>query len=305
MKVKMAQIQRNFLLLMVILNFGGCYKTNSTPDVSLPEGYTYTPTPDKVSSITVNQFVTALNRVDGRNADSGIHSYVQLYTEDTIRSSEEGEDQWFVIWDDKYQEHKAVSLDYVRSIVSSSYVDDYQKIAEKFREKEDDNINRERYLLDDRELYGDYMGDDYEFVDYDTDSDSYSFWGRNSGHEYEDETETTDVNLIAAESQEVLFYSKATRVSFEFNVNLQTAVGMVTLGAKISEMNRDSEISAKDMEILSKDLTKITGVTATELMKAAFSKDAKDEALEKAAKTMGTSAANIEQKLLPALGINL
>jgi hypothetical protein len=242
------------------------------------------------ASVSVDQFVNALNYVDGD------YSSVELYTDETYRSAVTGEDQWFVIWDDKFSEHKAVSLEYVRSVVYYDYMSDNDTLAAEFRDIESDDILS-------GEVNGDYFGDDYEVVDYDSYTDSY--WGRNSDFEYEDATETTDVNLIAAESQETKFFKKATRVSFEFNVNLPTAMGMVTLGSKLSEMNTESEISAKDMEVLSKDLTKLTGVTASELMEAAFDEDAKEVALEKAAKTMGTTAANIEQKLLPALGINL
>jgi hypothetical protein len=242
------------------------------------------------ATVTVDQFVDALNYVDGD------YSSVELYTDEAYRSAVQGEDQWFVIWDDKFNEHKAVSLEYVRSVVYYDYMSDNDTLAAEFRDIESDDILG-------GDVNGDFFGDDYEVVDYDSYTDSY--WGRNSGFEYEDETETTDVNLIAAESQETKFFKKATRVSFEFNVNLPTAMGMVTLGSKLSDMNSDSEISTQDMEVLSKDLTKLTGVTANELMEAAFDEQAKELALEKAAKTMGTTAANIEQKLLPVLGINL
>lgn len=241
-------------------------------------------------NVTVDQFVDAINYVDGRDSE------VELYTDETYRSAINGEDQWFVIWDDKFSEHKAVSLEYVRSIVYYDYMSDHDTLAAEFRDIESDDIFS-------GEINGDYFGDDYEVVDYDFGTDSY--WGRNSGFEYEDETESTDVNLLAAESEEAKFFKKASNVSFEFNVNLSTAMGMVTLGSKLSQMNSDNEISAKDMEVLSKDLTKLTGVTADELMEAAFNTEAREQALEKAAKTMGTTSANIEQKLLPTLGINL
>jgi hypothetical protein len=243
-------------------------------------------------SVTASQFVDALNYVD----ISGGSSYIELYTDEAYRSAIPGEDQWFVIYDDKFNEHKAVSLEYIRSIVYYDYMRDTDSLASEFRAIESDDI----YAGD---INGDFFGDDYEVVDYDSFTDSY--WGRNSGFEYEDETETTDVNLIAAESQEMKFFKKASAVSYEFNVNVSTAMGLVTLGDKLTKMNASQEISAKDMEVLSKDLTTLTGVTANELMEAAFDEGAKVQALEKAAKKMGTTTSNIEQKLLPALGINI
>jgi hypothetical protein len=241
-------------------------------------------------SVTVSQFVNSLNYVDG---DA---SYVELYTDETYRSAIPGEENWFVIWDDKFNEHKAVSLEYIRSIVYYDYMSDSDTLAAEFRAIESDDIVAGDYN-------GDYFGDNYEVVDYDSYTDSY--WGRNSGFEYEDEEETTDVNLLAAETEEMKFFKKASAVSYEFNVSIATAMGMVTLGDKLTQMNADSEISAEDMVELTQDLTKLTGVTAGELMAAGTSAEAKEAAIEKAAKTMGSTSANIEQKLLPALGIQL
>ena len=63
-------------------------------------------------NILASEFVSALNAKDGTYS-----SKVELYTNETVRSSQAGQEQWFVIWDAKYSEYKAVSLQYVRSIV--------------------------------------------------------------------------------------------------------------------------------------------------------------------------------------------
>ena len=235
---------------------------------------------------TADAFVQALNGLDATS------SYVELYEDETFRSYEEGQEEWFVIWDDKFAEYKAVSLQYVRSIVYVDYVRNSDSLAGEFREIENDDI----YM---GEINGDYYGDDYEVVDYDQSSDS--FWGRNSGFEYEDEAETTDVNLMAADAEQLKFYKKAAVISYEFNVSVSKAMSLVTLGTKVEGMRNSGDLSMEDLNVLSNDIKKVTGISATDLLSKS-----KEDVLKTAAEELGSTPAAIEQKLLPGLfGISL
>lgn len=243
-------------------------------------------------NITADAFVSALNTVDRSDGYAGAFSEIELYSDETYRSTLAGQDEWFVIWDDKFEEYKAVSLQYVRTIVYVDYVQSNTSLAGEFRDIETDDIESGY-------IFGDPSGDDYEVVEYDS-SDDY-FYGVNSGYAYEDESETTDVNLMAAQAQEKKFFKKAAAVSFAFNMNFGKAMSLVTLGSKVESMMNDGDLSAADMLDLSTDLQGLTGVTLAEV----YSGD-KAEVLEKVATGLGTSAASVEQKLLPELfGIKL
>lgn len=254
-----------------------------------PTGHTG-PTVQEFTSpnVTVNAFVDALNNVDPSNAQS----FVELYTDETFRSAEPGEESFFVIWDDKFGEYKAFSLQYIRAIVYFDVVRDTNSLASEFRAIEGEDIL-------DGNINGDFYGDDYEVVDYDSFTDS--FWGRNSGFEYEDEDETTDVNLMAAEAEQMKFIQKAAAVSYEFQVSMSKAMSLVTLGAKVEMMQKDGSISAEDLSVITKDAEKVSGVSMADLFSMS-----KEDVLKKASKELGSTPASIEQKLLPGLfGINL
>jgi hypothetical protein len=247
-------------------------------------------------SVTVSQFVNAINAIEtyGKNA-----SVVELYENETYRSLIPGEDQWFVIYDDKFNEHKAVSLQYIRSIVYYDYYSNSTALAKEFRAIENDDILA-------GELNGDYWGDDYEVVDYDGITNSY--WGRNSGFEYEDETATTDVSLMTAELQQREFIKKAANISFAFNVGIETSLSLVTLGEKAEKMlgKSNGELTAADQAAFANDLQRLAGVTLAEVMAASKDANAKAELMNKIADKIGTTPANLENKLLPELlGVSL
>src|SRR5690606_3064164 len=247
-------------------------------------------------SVSVNEFVNALNRIEGYGQDA---SYVELYTDETIRSTYAGEEDWFVIYDDKYNEYKAVSLQYIRSIVYYDYYSNSTALAREFRAIERDDI-----LSGD--INGDFWGDDYEVVDYDFWTNT--FIGRNSGFQYEDEAGTTDVSLMTAELEQKEFFKKAANLSFAFNVGLETSMSLVTLGQKAEQMLKKSggELTADDQAALTTDLQRLTGVSLSEVMAAANDQAAQDDLVGKIADKIGTSAANLENKILPELfGIQL
>ena len=244
-------------------------------------------------NILASEFVSALNTVD-----STYSSRVELYSNETLRSAVAGQDDWFVVWDAKFSEFKAVSLQFIRSVTYYDYYSNNRAVAAEFRAIERDDILS-------GELNGDYFGNDYEVVDRLT---SGYFEGRNSGYLYEDEATSTDVSLMAKEQEQKKFFAKAAKVSFVFNVSLETSMSMITLGSKIEKMlgRANGELTEKDQQALLGDLKSLTGVSIEELQKATENSAAKEEVLAKIAAKIGTTASNLEQKFLPEVfGIQL
>ena len=244
-------------------------------------------------SILASEFVSSLNSVD-----STYSSRVELYTNETLRSAVAGQDDWFVIYDAKFAEYKAVSLQYIRSIVYYDYYSSNRAVASEFRKIERDDVIAGR-------LNGDYYGNDYEVVDR---LSSGYFEGRQSGYLYEDEASSTDVSLLAKEQEQKKFFQKAAKVSFVYNVSIETSMSMITLGAKMEKMlsRANGELTQEDQAALTSDLKTLTGVSLAELQKATESSASKEEVLAKVAAKLGTSAQNLEQKVLPEVfGITL
>lgn len=245
------------------------------------------------SDILASDFVSALNSVD-----STYSSTVQLYTNETLRSKTAGQDDWFVIYDAKFSEYKAVSLQYVRTIVYYDYYSNNKAVASEFRKVEGNDVAAGN-------LNGDYYGNSYEVVDR---LSSGYYEGRRSGYLYEDEVGSTDVSLMAKEQEQQQFYSKAAKVSFVYNVSLETSMSMVTLGSKIEKMlsRANGELTKEDQAALMGDMKTLTGVTLEEIQKASQDSAAKEDVIAKIAEKLGTSASNLEQKVLPEVfGITL
>lgn len=248
-------------------------------------------------SILASEFVSALNSVDGTYS-----SRVALYTSETLRSQDIGQEQWFVIWDAKYGEYKAVSLNYVRTIVYYDYFSNNSAVASEFRSIERSDILSGR-------LNGDTWGDDYEVADLITSGYNAGYYqGRNSGYLYEDEAGSTDVSLLAKEEEQAKFYSKAAKVSLVYNVSLETSMSMVTLGAKVEKMmsRTNGDLTEADQSALLSDLKTLTGASLDEIKKAGEDSKTKADVLAKVAAKLGTSAQNLEQRVLPEVfGITL
>jgi hypothetical protein len=245
-------------------------------------------------NILASEFVAALNSTDGTYSTA-----VQLYTNETLRSQQAGQEQWFVIWDAKFSEYKAVSLNYVRTIVYYDYYSNNKAVASEFRSIERSDVLAGRYN-------GDTYGNDYEVVDYHSTTGYYE--GRNSGYLYEDETGSTDVSLLAKEQEKMKFYAKAARVSFAYSVSIETSMSMVTLGSKIEKMlsHGNGELTSEDQVALMGDLKTLTGVSLEEIAAASQDSKAKSDVLAKIAAKIGTSSQNLEQKFLPEVfGITL
>ena len=248
--------------------------------------------------ISATQFVNALNSYDG--APSWDESEVILYTDETLRSAVFGEDDWFVIYDAKYDENKAVSLQYIRSIVYYDYYQSNYSTAEEFRDIESDDIFA-------GDVNGDFWGDDYEVVDaqYNIFGDFLYFEGRNSGFAYEDEAETTDVALMAGEKQQKQFLRSASRISFAYEVSIETAMSLVTLGDKVEKMVKkgagQQELTLEDQAAITNDIKKLTGVSFEDMIAAGMDAKKKEEVVKKVADKIGTSASTLEGKILPEL----
>jgi hypothetical protein len=239
--------------------------------------------PTTSPSILASEFVAALNTTDGTYSTA----------------VQPGQEKWFVIWDAKYSEYKAVSLNYVRTIVYYDYYSNNQAVASEFRSIERSDILSGRYN-------GDTYGNDYEVVDYHSSTGYYE--GRNSGYLYEDEAGSSDVSLLAREQEKMKFFEKAAKVSFAYNVSIETSMSMVTLGSKIEKMlsHGNGELTANDQTALLGDLKTLTGVSVEEIQATAGNSAAKADVLAKIAAKIGTSSQNLEQKFLPEVfGITL
>jgi hypothetical protein len=154
-------------------------------------------------------------------------------------------------------------------------------------------------------LNGDTWGNDYEVAD--LQSSGY-YQGRNSGYLYEDEAGSTDVSLLAKEDEQAKFYSKASKVSLVFNVSLETSMSMVTLGSKVEKMlaRTNGDLTEADQSALLSDLKTLTGASMEEIKKATEDSKTKAEVLAKISAKLGTSAQNLEQRVLPEVfGITL
>ena len=221
-------------------------------------------------NVLASEFVNSLNSVDGTYS-----SRVELYTNETLRSAVVGQDDWFVIYDAKFTEYKAVSLQYIRSIEYYDYYSNNRAVAKEFREIESDDILAGK-------TNGDFFGDDYEVVDR---LSSGYFEGRESGYLYEDEAQTTDVSLLAKEAAQKKFFAKAAKVSMVYNVSIETSLSMVTLGSKLEKMlaRTNGELSQEDQVALSADMAQLTGVSLAELEKAGQDSASKEEVLAKVA----------------------
>lgn len=259
--------------------------------------YDYYTTP----GISTTSFVNALNDVDG--APSYDESEIILYTDETIRSTYAGEDDWFVIWDSEYGEYKAVSLQYLRAITYYDYYSNSYGTAEEFRNIETDDILSGL-------TNGDFWGDDYETVDF-IGNDVFgipTFEGQVTGLLYEDEEETNDVSLMAGEADLKNKIQKASNISYLYNVDFKTSMALVSLGEKVEQKlgSNAGEITVADQTDLMKDITHLTGVTLEDMTSVALGTANKEEMIKNAADKIGTSSSSLQQRMLPELfGINL
>jgi hypothetical protein len=241
--------------------------------------------------ISATSFVNGLNAADNTLFDSS----VVLYSDETLRSAWDTED-WFVIYDALRNEYKAVSLQYIRSIVYYAYYSNNYDLAQEFRDIEEDDM----YF---GYVDGDAFGNDYEDVSYNV-FDGY-YYGQVTSYKYEFDVETRDVNLIASEKEELALYNKVSKISYTYKVNLETATALAKLGEKVEVMVKKGadreELTAEDQLILTKDLEQIAGVTVEEVVASELSQESKEKMLKKISTKMGTTPQQLEEHIIPDL----
>ncbi len=269
---------------------GGGSSNNYTP--AQPQG------PRTFPTITAQGFVDALSDYDrSQTADwnewNNFTEFNALRRSETLRSSVPGQGEWFVIFDNSTDQYKAVSLDYIRSLL----VPVHSSLGAEFR------YAATRYALAQNPINtnGDPNGDYFEVVDFNPATNTYI--GRNSGFEYEDQAATNDVSLLNAEAQEKEIIRKAANLSYAFSLEIRTSLSLVTLGEKIELMlgTSNGELTPADQAAIMSDLQRLTGVTFEEVMVAAMDEKAKDDLIKKIAAKVGTSASNLENRILPEL----
>jgi hypothetical protein len=244
--------------------------------------------------VTAQGFITALNDVDWASFPND--NFLLKDIDETVRSAWDAED-WFVYYDAEHSEYVAASLQYLRTIAYYDYYSSNYNLADEFRDIQDDDAFFGG-------LIGDGAGNDYEIVDYDYTLFGEDYYlGFDSGYLYEDEDQTTDVSLMVAEEEDRAFYQKAASVSLTYGVDIKTSLSLVTLGTKVEKMldRTNSELTLEDQAALLSDLESVTGASLTEFAAAAEDQQKKDELVAKVAAKIGTSAENLENRLLPEL----
>ena len=240
------------------------------------------------SSYDVQRFLGALSTLDNSHYSSTRFHFLPFETE---RTKVAGQDEWFLIFDGKDLEYKAVNLDYIRSIVYYDTETYYDRMAAEFRGIEARNISNGN-------LNGDIYGNQYEIADVQS---SGRYKGRQSDYMYEDEMSSTDVSLMSKEQEQNKFLSKAAKISFTLNVSIEASMTLVTLGSKLERMlsRANGELTQQDQLAIMSDMQTLTGVTLLEIQEAATNSDVREDVIAKIAKKLGTTTLNLEQKILP------
>lgn len=277
------------------------------------------PMSGECSSLSMWTFVHKLAPKQGRDENGnpvGGFSELMKKVEETERTKS-GDGNWFVIWDGNAKVYKAVSVSYIRELEmnfrrealasgyswTAYYTDDQGNKTEV-----DQSMTEYNYAANIAKEFQDSEDTDvsnWEVVSYDPNSGI--FTGTSTGYKYEDENETRDVSLMVAEKEALEKFERAANLSSYFQMNVQTSLALVTL-AEFSQasMGKSSGATLADQQAFSSALSSIAGVSAADVMKAAVSERAKDEMVEKIAKKIGTSAANLENRILPELfGVSL
>jgi len=241
-------------------------------------------------SILASEFVAAINSVDATYT-----SEVVLYADETLRSKVAGQDQWFVIWDAKYSENKAVSLQYIRSLVYYDYYANNRGVASEFRKIERDDILK-------GDVYGDFYGEDYEVVR--AVGNGY-YQGKVSGYLYDDAMESKDTSLAMRVGVEDANVVKAAKVSGVYGVSLTAALDLVNLGNDVSrKLDRSGGVLTKadEAQVLA-GMKQVLGVGVDELNAAVLDTQKREEVLATIANKLGTTTQTLEGKIIPSLGL--
>lgn len=280
------------------------------------------PTSSSCSTLSMAWFAYNIPINQGRDENGdriGGSSELMKNWSDTERTKA-GNGTWFVIWDGNDKTYKAVSLSYIRDMEIQARRNLYGTDAGMRYDEPNGHggytnngtYSETEYETDVARETGRIFNDNndvdvsnWEVVTYDPNSGI--FTGTSTGYKYEDENETRDVSLMVAEKESLEKFERAASLSSHFQMNVETSLALVTL-AEFSQasMRRSSGSTAADQEAFNSALSSLAGVTATDVMKAVVSAEAKKDMVEKIAKKIGTSSANLENRILPGLfGIEL
>jgi len=239
-------------------------------------------------SASVTAFVNALNSVDGTYLNQ---SAVMLYENETLRSLVPGEEQWFVIWDEKFGEYKSVSLQYVRSIVYYDYYSNSSALAQEFRDIETTDILN-------GDLNGDFFGDNYEVVD----GIGFGIYqGRNSGMLYDDDEETEDVVLEMKDAEQGKIFKQAALYSSAFKMPLSSAMSLISIEKQAKTAVKKGEMTNDDLNSLSKSFEKFTGKSMNDFAAAMVDAGSKATLIKDVAKKIGMDEQKLEERIVPEI----
>ncbi len=245
------------------------------------------------SFITAEGFVNSLNSVD---PISNPLNYIDKDEYETLRN----DGRWFVYYDAEYDHEVAVDLNYLRSIQYWDYYSSNNNLAREFRDIQlDDEID----YGDIGDLYGDY----YEPVDvagYDYVLDEFIYEGVWSGELYEDETETTDTGLLAAQKEDNKLFEKASAYSVAFKLPVKKALELVTMEKEVKRMLEsatEGSLLEEDQKAITKNIEHFTGKTMAEFNEAKEDVSKREVLIEEISAHIGTPGSNLENVILPEL----
>lgn len=139
------------------------------------------------------------------------------------------------------------------------------------------------------------------------------FVGMTTGLTYEDHGATKDVDLMAAEAEERGLEYKAEALSRKFEMSVDSSTKLVMLGEKVERLlkNRSGELTEADKAAFHGELLGIGGVSLAEVSQAitdsaSGNPKSADDVIEKVAANLGTTGANLRDKIMPELlGVHL
>ena len=243
------------------------------------------------SSINGQQFVNALNNTDP--------SYTPYNTmeKDEWQSLKDG---LFVYYDGKYDEYVAVDVYYLKTLSYWDYYSSNSSLAREFRDVQSDDEFDFGFI-------GDAWGDNYEIVDlygYDILNDEYVYEGIITGDLYEDEQQTTDTGLMAANKEDLEMFKKASDYSVAFKIPADKALSLVTMEKEVKKMLESSsngELRAEDQKAIAKNIEHFTGKSLSDFEAAKEDSAAREKLIEEVAAHIGTPGSNLENVILPEL----
>lgn len=292
--------------------------TNYIADCSTnPKECNFGEKPLTAFNINYKNFITGLPTSSGYRDENGdivgVVGRSEIMKNDTLRDKD-----WIVIWDANNHAYKAVDVGYLRQIEIS----ERQRVhgtSEEFYEK---YIGEDEYGNSDYSTYYNspviisrtgeiFIGDDtptadtWEYVTYDRENNI--FTGTTTGFKYEDEEATYDVSLMTAEKEETERYQRVGNLSAHFQMSVQTSMALVQLSDfAMRASKQNGGFTKNDQLAFESGLSSIAGVTAGDVIKAIATGSDETEIVEKIAKKIGTSSANLKDRILPELfGIEL